>query len=145
MNQRPDQVDEYIWLGSLGARQNKPLLRIIGIEVVIAVMDVDNRSSFEADEEFLDYDIELDDTPQANLLDALRKLLIILEKERGKKILIHCVAGQSRSAALVIGYLMKKINATFSECFHRVKGIRPCIMPNKGFIDQLLSLEKHFL
>lgn len=40
-------------------------------------------------------------------------------------IYIHCYAGVSRSASLVISYLMKKEQKTFVEAFYEVKLLRP--------------------
>lgn len=41
--------------------------------------------------------------------------------DRGKNVLIHCMAGVSRSATIVIGYLMYKRGLLFEESYAFVK------------------------
>jgi atypical dual specificity phosphatase len=52
-------------------------------------------------------------------------------------VLVHCFAGKSRSASVIIGYLMKYHNMRFEEAYTYVKHIRPSIDPNIGFYCQL--------
>ncbi|KAI1898168.1 hypothetical protein AGOR_G00069570 [Albula goreensis] len=52
-------------------------------------------------------------------------------------VLVHCNAGTSRSAAVVIGYLMSKDGMAFDDAFASVKVARPAICPNPGFLEQL--------
>ncbi|XP_040198112.1 dual specificity protein phosphatase 26 [Rana temporaria] len=60
-------------------------------------------------------------------------------KERGK-ILVHCAVGVSRSATLVLAYLMIYQRMTLVEAITTVKDKRG-IVPNRGFLRQLLDLE----
>ncbi|KAM5172656.1 dual specificity protein phosphatase 26 [Mantella aurantiaca] len=60
-------------------------------------------------------------------------------RERGK-ILVHCAVGVSRSATLVLAYLMIYHRMTLVEAINTVKDKRG-IIPNRGFLRQLLDLE----
>lgn len=51
--------------------------------------------------------------------------------------LVHCNAGVSRSAAIVIGYLMSREGLAFNAALALVKAARPAIRPNPGFHEQL--------
>lgn len=55
--------------------------------------------------------------------------------------LVHCVAGVSRSATLVIAYLMKFEYMSLRQAFYHVKAVRPIIRPNPGFWRQLIEYE----
>ena len=70
---------------------------------------------------------------------CLNYLRSCLTKE--EHVLVHCNAGVSRSATVVIAFLMKEKNFSFQEAFHHVKKRRPCIRPNEGFVKQLQLLE----
>ena len=48
-------------------------------------------------------------------------------------VLVHCFAGVSRSASIIIAYLMKEKNNTYKEAFSFVKAKRSIIDPNFGF------------
>lgn len=48
-------------------------------------------------------------------------------------VLVHCHAGVSRSAAIVIAYVMKKYGLNFESAFELVKTRRPRIRPNEKF------------
>lgn len=52
-------------------------------------------------------------------------------------VLVHCNAGVSRSASVVIGFLMCQEKMSFDEAFSAVKAARPYIQPNPGFMNQL--------
>ena len=55
-----------------------------------------------------------------------------IEENLNKKlnVLVHCHAGVSRSAAIVIAYLMKKLGLHFDAGMELVKSRRPRIRPN---------------
>lgn len=58
---------------------------------------------------------------------------------KGCTVLVHCSAGISRSAAIVIGYLMKYENMDLKSALDFAVEKRPCIYPNKGFLKQLFE------
>jgi len=59
------------------------------------------------------------------------------------EILISCSnAGVSRSATVVLGFLMFKYNLSLEDALIIVKKARPCVKPNEGFLQQLRDNEK---
>lgn len=56
-------------------------------------------------------------------------------------VLVHCNAGVSRSASVVIAYLILYQKLSFEDAFDVVKKARPCIRPNDGFMVQLRRLK----
>ncbi|GIL80227.1 hypothetical protein Vretimale_17425 [Volvox reticuliferus] len=56
-------------------------------------------------------------------------------------VLVHCMAGMSRSASVVVAYLMWGDHLPYVEAFKQVKAARPCIYPNLGFLLQLWEWE----
>jgi protein-tyrosine phosphatase len=63
------------------------------------------------------------------------------KKERGN-VLVHCYAGVSRSASIVIAYFMHKHKLSLLDAMKLVKSKRSCISPNVGFLLQLKEFEK---
>ncbi|CAG2163485.1 unnamed protein product [Oppiella nova] len=61
--------------------------------------------------------------------------------ERNGAVLVHGNAGISRSAALVIAYIMEKQNLSASQAIRVVQNKRFCIFPNEGFRQQLQEYE----
>lgn len=59
-----------------------------------------------------------------------------------EKILVHCLAGQSRSVSIVIAYLIKAHKKTFEEALLMVQQQRIYANPNKGFRQQLEEFHK---
>ncbi|XP_041829243.1 dual specificity protein phosphatase 13-like [Melanotaenia boesemani] len=59
----------------------------------------------------------------------------------GAQVLVHCAVGVSRSASLVLAYLMIHHHYTLLEAINKVKE-RRWIFPNKGFLKQLCALDK---
>ena len=67
---------------------------------------------------------------------------LVREHERsGGLVVIHCVAGVSRSAVLCLAFLVKYY-CSLSEAWSYVKTIRPWVNPNTGFWTQLESWEQ---
>ena len=57
----------------------------------------------------------------------------IANEEQGG-LLVHCMAGQSRSVTMVIAYLIKIENYTLGDAIGLIKNSRPTISPNPGFM-----------
>lgn len=59
-----------------------------------------------------------------------------------KPVLFHCYAGVSRSASLVIAYLMYDLKISFLDAYRRVKHQRQQIAPNLNFRNHLYKWER---
>lgn len=86
----------------------------------------------------------LDDSPLERISNTFPTTNKFIDKHlsRGNRVLVHCYAGISRSAAIVIAYLMYKYNMPFMEMYNYAKSKRGIINPNFGFITQLHSYQQ---
>lgn len=50
---------------------------------------------------------------------------------------LHCASGVSRSASIVIAYLMREEGRSYRAALECVRGIRSVVQPNSGFVHQL--------
>ena len=87
--------------------------------------------------------IEILDEPSAKLSSHFQETGEFIHNaiQGGGVVLVHCFAGVSRSASTVIAYLMRYHNMTFNQAFAHVRGKRPWINPNTGFVTQLRRYE----
>ncbi|XP_017028717.1 dual specificity protein phosphatase 19 [Drosophila kikkawai] len=87
------------------------------------------------------------DLPDADLLHYVLPVSIEFIEEARRQtpqgcVLVHCNAGVSRSASVVIGYLMQRRDMSAEDAYNLVKSWRPCIQPNAGFMRQLKNSSK---
>ncbi|KAL6054269.1 Protein phosphatase Slingshot 3 [Balamuthia mandrillaris] len=64
-------------------------------------------------------------------------------KEEGRRVLVHCQVGIRRSASIMISYLMQFEGMDLRTAFFQVKQRKPNIGPNKGYMKQLVELDKY--
>jgi protein-tyrosine phosphatase len=57
-------------------------------------------------------------------------------------ILVHCVAGRSRSCSIILAYLMREYGMKIDDGLKLVKMKRPIVEPNAEFLKQLKNYEK---
>jgi len=70
--------------------------------------------------------------------DAIGALRFIRQGLAGdEKILVHCYAGISRSSTIVLLHLMIHKGYTLDRALSHLKGVRPIIHPNRGFMQLL--------
>ncbi|XP_077989228.1 serine/threonine/tyrosine-interacting protein B-like [Glandiceps talaboti] len=60
---------------------------------------------------------------------------------KGGRVLVHGNAGISRSASLVIAYVIETFGLSYKDAFRFVQQRRFCINPNEGFAHQLTEYE----
>jgi len=81
---------------------------------------------------------------QRNLLSEFPKALAFIEdvKSMDGKVLIHCQLGVSRSASLVIAYVMKSLQMKLTDAYEFVKARSSVISPNMSLMYQLAEFGK---
>ena len=62
--------------------------------------------------------------------------------DAGGKVLVHCRMGISRSATIVIAYLMKTLNMPYINVLAMVKSKRPIVDPCLAFSWKLMEFQK---
>ncbi|KAI0212762.1 Serine/threonine/tyrosine-interacting protein A [Lamellibrachia satsuma] len=87
--------------------------------------------------------LDIADSVTENIIRYFPKVKRFLEEcfAIGGRALVHGNAGISRSAALVIAYVMEKHGLTYKDGLRYVQQRRFCINPNDGFAQQLMEYE----
>lgn len=87
----------------------------------------------------------LSDTPEADLGPQVLLVADMIRHARASgphaRVLVHCVAGVSRSPAMLAYYLMKDEGMSLREALGLLVRARPAVRPNEGFLRQLKELE----
>lgn len=63
-------------------------------------------------------------------------------RSRQKGVLVHCLAGISRSVTITVAYLMYKCSLNLNDAFNLVRERKSNIAPNFHFMEQLYNFEK---
>ncbi|RWS25686.1 serine/threonine/tyrosine-interacting protein-like isoform X2 [Leptotrombidium deliense] len=87
--------------------------------------------------------VEIADSPTEKIIPVFDEAREFIGNclRKGGKVLVHGNAGISRSAALVIAYVMEHCNFSSQDALRCVQKKRFCIYPNEGFRRQLLEYE----
>ena len=60
---------------------------------------------------------------------------------RNLPVLVHCRAGVSRSASVVLAYMVRFGGFTLHDAFIYLRAARSVVTPNLGFMDKLVAYE----
>ena len=131
-----------LYLGSMTAAMDKDLLRHHKITHIIHVVDVPWLPMPEK-EGFNGYKISVLDHEGEDLRPHLEAACCHIDKalRGGKNVLVHCQQGISRSASIVIAYLIRNHNMSYDAALALLKRKRACVKPNPGFIRALQEWE----
>ena len=137
LSQEPTHILDHLYLGSAFNAADYSWLKLNDIDIVINVSP--GISNFYSDE-FQYYNIDVEDLNQASMAPHFEAFYRLVTTNPGKKIFVHCFAGKSRSASLVLYYLIKQYNWTLEYAINYLKERRPSININCTFIEEIERL-----
>ncbi|KAG5188493.1 protein-tyrosine phosphatase-like protein [Tribonema minus] len=87
--------------------------------------------------------VPLRDSPDQPIREVLESCFQLIDEAREQDTccLVHCSAGMSRSASIVIAYLMKREGMSLLEALGFARERRPSVSPNSGFMAELARYE----
>lgn len=127
-----------LFMGSQDVTQDLNLLRTNKITDILSIgIKVDKL------EGFCYHYFNALDLPEFNLLEVFDACFELIDRiiNSGGSVYVHCNAGVSRSASVVIAYLMKTENLSYNQAYQYLKTVRPSVNPNPGFRNQLKLYE----
>ncbi|KAI5415965.1 dual specificity protein phosphatase 1 [Lathyrus oleraceus] len=137
----PCEIDEGLFLGSIGSAGNKVGLKNVNVTHILTVA---GKIAPAHPGDFVYKVIDVADKEDTNLTQYFNDCFEFIDeaKKNGGYVLVHCYAGRSRSVTIIVAYLMKYRGMSLSEALQHVKNKRPKAAPNRGFIRQLEDFEK---
>ncbi|XP_073907331.1 dual specificity protein phosphatase 8 isoform X2 [Castor canadensis] len=132
----------HLYLGSQKDVLNKDLMTQNGISYVLNASNSCPKPDFICDSHFMR--IPINDNYCEKLLPWLDKSIEFIDKAKlsSCQVIVHCLAGISRSATIAIAYIMKTMGMSSDDAYRFVKDRRPSISPNFNFLGQLLEYER---
>jgi hypothetical protein len=141
--QEASEIKPWLFLGGVEVAKSKEYLRQKGITHVLNCAHTVCENYHEGDFTYV-RPIDIADASKEEIGNFMLQTIADIEsvRENQGKILVHCQLGSSRSATLVIAYLMWLENLDVMVAFHEVKRKRSIVSPNLGFMVQLNTFKK---
>ncbi|GAU97894.1 hypothetical protein RvY_09117 [Ramazzottius varieornatus] len=136
------QVLPFLYLGN--ERDAADMNRLASLKVT-HVLNVTSHSPCHYEKEGIRYKrLPASDSGQQNLAQYFKEAFEFIDEARNAScnVLIHCQAGVSRSATIVVAYLMHHKKMSMDEAYRLVKAKRSVISPNFNFMGQLMEYEQ---
>ncbi|CAD8146342.1 unnamed protein product [Paramecium octaurelia] len=129
-----------LYLADIDCALSLDLLQSLQIGALLSVID---EPKVDASAYIIHEVINIPDCTQQNIQDYFPQTNQFIEQHRQHtNVMVHCFAGISRSASVIIAYLMFKFQWGFQTALNYVVSKRPQVKPNFGFIQQLIQYDK---
>ncbi|KAG6549053.1 hypothetical protein Mapa_009496 [Marchantia paleacea] len=142
--ERPSCVLKHLYIGGVLSARSFFTLQRVGITHVLCLCP--NEFSIEAEYselyEFKSFQIrDVEDENISCYFEDACTFIDSVEEAEGV-ILVHCFEGKSRSAAVILAYLMIRKGQTLLQAWALLKAVHPRAQPNDGFMKILVRLDK---
>lgn len=137
----PIEVKPGLYIGSMLAERNRRRLRGTKITDILQVAE----GLYPNHPLHFNYmNLQVQDCPVEDLVVHFPKCFEFIDAAiaRQGNVLVHCAGGVSRSATVVLGYLMSRHNMSLDQSLAHLRTVRPWVNPNAGFEAQLREYER---
>lgn len=132
-----NRITENILLGSHFALSAQKTLKREKVTHILSLVQSGVKPEHVADFEHMQ--INVDDIEDENIIKFFPQILEFIDRavQQGTSILVHCMAGVSRSSTAVCAYLMHVRVWTAEQALEYVRERRSVVRPNTSFMEQL--------
>ena len=134
------RITPFIYLGDGNDAQNASFLKTNDIRLIVnCAQEIPNFY-----DKYIRYiHLDWDDHPEQKIFPTVTEVTddILNEVFNKRKVFVHCAAGISRSATVVIYTIMRQHKWDYNKSALFVRNFRKIINPNPGFVKQLQDAE----
>lgn len=133
-------VEDNLYIGSRRGARDKSMLDAFEIKRIIQIQDEPVPPFHPAHFQYLTYGF-LDDE-NYDIVTILPEALAFIKQgqDANESVFVHCNAGVSRSASVVLSYLRAKYQLSYCEALARLVQARACVGPNDFFEVKLKAI-----
>jgi len=134
-------LENKLYLTDMFAANDKGLLINRNIKGIISLGGFEEQVYYIHHDGIEHHYVYIDDDEDEPISEHFKECVDFIDSIDGA-VLVHCYAGISRSATIVIAYLMIKRGMVYEEAIRFVQKKRSFICPNKGFLKELEKYPK---
>ncbi|EEF51705.1 dual specificity protein phosphatase PHS1 [Ricinus communis] len=142
--EKPSSITNSLFIGGALAAGSTYTLQHIGITHILCLCANETGQSDSQYPDLFEYrNYSICDSEDSNISSIFEEASDFIDdvESKGRKVLVHCFEGKSRSATLVLAYLMLRKNFTLLEAWNALKRVHRRAQPNDGFARTLLDLD----
>ncbi|KAI3846566.1 hypothetical protein MKX03_008248 [Papaver bracteatum] len=143
--EKPSFIAGSLFIGGALAAKSVYTLQHLGITHILCLCSNEiGQSDSQYPNHFEYKNFSIFDNEDANISKLFEEAsdFIQMVENSGRKVLVHCFEGKSRSATVVLAYLMLRKNFTLLDAWNTLKRAHRRAQPNDGFAKTLLDLDK---
>ncbi|XP_073157094.1 dual specificity protein phosphatase PHS1-like [Henckelia pumila] len=143
--EKPSEISAGLFIGGALAARSVYTLQHLGITHIVCLCSNEIGQSDSQFPELFEYqNFTIYDEEDANISNIFQEAHDFIDsvEQIGGKVLVHCFEGKSRSATLVLAYLMLRKTFTLLEAWTALKRVHRRAQPNDGFARTLLDLDR---
>ncbi|RID59371.1 hypothetical protein BRARA_F02606 [Brassica rapa] len=143
--EKPSMIQDNLFIGGGLAARSVYTLQHLGITHILCLCANEiGQSDTQYPDLFKYKNFSITDDEDSKIEGIFQEALDFINhgEETGGKILVHCFEGRSRSATVVLAYLMLRKNLTLLEAWSKLRKVHRRAQPNDGFARILVNIDK---
>ncbi|KMT10920.1 hypothetical protein BVRB_5g113330 [Beta vulgaris subsp. vulgaris] len=143
--EKPSLITNHLFISGALAARSVYTLQHLGITHVLCLCSNEIGQSDSQFPDLFEYrNFSISDEEDSNISTIFNEACDFIDgvERANGKVLVHCFEGRSRSATLVLAYLMLKKNSTLLEAWNILKKVHRRAQPNDGFAKILQDVDK---
>ncbi|KAL8139208.1 hypothetical protein V2J09_005209 [Rumex salicifolius] len=143
--EKPSLITESLFIGGSLAARSVYTLQHLGVAHILCLCTNEIGQSESQYPHLFEYkNFCIRDEEDSNISSIFKDGCDFIDdvEKSGGKVLVHCFEGRSRSATMVLAYLMLRKKLTLLEAWNKLKKVHRRAHPNEGFARILVELDK---